>query len=170
MWVQLPPGLPIFFGVKSITTIAYKNGFLAADTASNLQGVITPGRTKIARRSDGVLVGTAGQCAFGDAFRSWVLKNQIGAPPKIPDDSGAFIILPDGTVRIWDPSEGAGSFTIHPPFYARGSGREFALGAMHAGATAEEAVRAAIALDPATNGEIMVLSHGEIKVPKRKTK
>ena len=43
------------------------------------------------------------------------------------------------------------------PYFAMGSGRDFALGAMAAGASAEEAVRAAIAHDVYSGGEVVTL-------------
>jgi ATP-dependent protease HslVU (ClpYQ) peptidase subunit len=41
--------------------------------------------------------------------------------------------------------------------WAVGSGGDFAMGAMHVGATAEQAVAAAIGLDPSTGGQIEVI-------------
>jgi ATP-dependent protease HslVU (ClpYQ) peptidase subunit len=46
--------------------------------------------------------------------------------------------------------------TLSEP-WAVGSGGNFAMGAMHVGASAEQAVAAAIGLDPATGGQIEVI-------------
>jgi len=56
--------------------------------------------------------------------------------------------------------EQGGTIIFKPPFFAMGSGKEFALGAMGQGASAEQAVDVAMRFDPGTGGEIMVLRHG----------
>jgi ATP-dependent HslUV protease subunit HslV len=61
-----------------------------------------------------------------------------------------------GTIDVFEPR---GKFAMNAPFYAFGSGKEPALGAMFAGADAETAIEAAIQFDPHTGGEITVLRH-----------
>jgi len=46
---------------------------------------------------------------------------------------------------------------IVDPYFAVGSGQQFATAAMYMGATAEEAVKVAMALDPNTGGDIQTL-------------
>jgi ATP-dependent HslUV protease subunit HslV len=139
-----------------MTTIAYRDGVIAADTLMTCDGSIMAGRVKIARADDGRLIGASGASGFGDAFRKWALTEQ-GEPPKLPEHSAGFIIDRDGSIRIFDADEG-GAFEIRPPYFAMGSGQNYAIGAMHAGAGAEAAVRAAIAHDPLTNGDVLVLA------------
>lgn len=139
-----------------MTTIAYRDGVIAADTSMSCDGMVLSGRVKIARADDGRLIGAAGSSAYSDAFREWALKEQ-GNPPKTGADSIGFIIATDGSVRVWDSDEGDGFFRVHPPYFAAGSGAPVAFGAMHVGADAEAAVRAAIAHDKSTNGDVLVL-------------
>lgn len=80
-----------------------------------------------------------------------------GPYPKMAADSCGVIIDKCGTVRLFDSDEGDGSYEIRPPYFALGSGQDYALGAMHHGASAEEAIAAAIQHDKGTNGGIMVL-------------
>jgi len=49
---------------------------------------------------------------------------------------------------------------VRAPFYALGSGYQVAMGAMEFGATAEEAVRAAIKWDTGSGGDVTVLRLG----------
>lgn len=139
-----------------MTTIAYRDGVIAADTCMALGSVVIPGRVKIARALDGRLIGAAGASGFGDTFRTWALTEK-GETPKVANDSVGFIVDLDGSIRIWDSDEGHGPFTVRPPYYAVGTGAECAMGAMHYGAGAEDAVRAAIAHDKSTNGDVFVL-------------
>lgn len=131
---------------------------IAADTSSVIGGIVMEGRVKIARAEDGRLIGAAGLCGYCEAFRAWALKEDGEAPNS--KDSIGFIVDLDGTIRIWDSEEGGGPYRIKPPYFAAGSGAEYAMGAMHANATAEQAVRAAIAHDKSTNGDVLVLPAG----------
>ncbi|MGJ4953059.1 hypothetical protein [Bradyrhizobium sp. HKCCYLS20291] len=141
-----------------MTTIAYRNGMLAADTRM-IQGTAIIGNVvKIVRREDGLLAGGAGDCAWVQAFHRWFLGHEEGDPPELDDNCKGIIVRPDKTVEMFEPM---GTIEFKPPFVAMGSGKEFALGAMWMGATAEQAVRAAMELDPGTGGNITVLTHGE---------
>jgi ATP-dependent HslUV protease subunit HslV len=142
-----------------LTIIAYRDGILAADTSTMIDGNVHLGRTKIARRAtDGALIGSCGLSGFGDAFRRWALDGEIGAAPEVAKDSGGIIISAKGVVRIFD--DACGCFELVPPYFAYGSGAPIALGAMFAGASAEEAVRAAIQHDRNCGGRVLALSHG----------
>lgn len=145
-----------------MTTIAYCDGKLAADAQSTSCGVITGGVMKIGRRQDGTLCGATGDAAFNYLFVQWVIGGEQGEAPKIPTDgdgdatAGGFIIRPDG--QVWFHEIG-GAFPMTGEYFAWGSGREFAMGAMFAGATAYGAVEAAVAHCTGTGGEITVLKH-----------
>ena len=87
---------------------------------------------------------------------------ESGPPPKAVRDDNNFdrgvIFRKTGVIEIYEPD---GMFKMTAPYYALGSGRPEALGAMHHGATAEEAVQAAIAHDANTGGEVTVLRHDQ---------
>jgi hypothetical protein len=142
-----------------VTTIAYRDGVLAADTLITSGGDVIGQNTKIGGKN-GVLWGASGDAAWGHAFRGWMRAGMVGEPPPIPDDAtGATIFLPNGSVvalhaRGFECRNGL-------PFWADGSGADYALGAMQHGATAEQAVRAAMAWDTRTGGEITVLKREE---------
>lgn len=74
-------------------------------------------------------------------------------------DAGIWIKA-DGTVsEKYDDSDW---FEYDAPFYAIGSGQEVALGALQMGATAEEAVNAAIALSSGCGGKAEVANMGDL--------
>jgi hypothetical protein len=137
-----------------LTTIAYRDGILAADSLVTSDGIRTSTIVKLARREkDGTLFGACGRASLIRAAREWFLR---GEPPedriKIKDNEAQFIIVrPNNDVETWDES---GSSDDAAPFHALGSGRDIALGAMAAGASAIEAVRIAAKFDTGTGGPI----------------
>lgn len=64
--------------------------------------------------------------------------------------------MPDGLIVSLNHT---GWEHMRVPVFAAGSGCDYAYGAMAMGATAEEAVRAAIRFDVGCGGEITVLRH-----------
>ena len=144
-----------------MTTIAYKDGALAADTAMCQGGVMMGAVVKIARRADGDMCGSAGDAAYNAAFRDWFLLGENGPAPEAKQEDNAIdrgvIFRKSGKIEVFEPR---GKFSVQAPYFALGSGKESALGAMFAGADAETAVRAAIQFDPHTDGEITVLKCG----------
>ncbi|APX88654.1 hypothetical protein BV394_02000 [Brevirhabdus pacifica] len=77
-------------------------------------------------------------------------KMGAGRPEEVDGgDYEVIWLLGDGTVRNY---EGGGWFSLEAPFQAIGSGAEIALGALHVGADAETAVRAACALHTGCGG------------------
>lgn len=141
-----------------MTTIAYRDGVLAADTGMTVGAVLLGHTTKIVRRADNDMAGSAGDAAYAAAFLDWFMNGEIGSPPEAKEDSDYFdrgiIFRADGTIMVFEPR---GRFPIRAKYYAFGSGREFAIGAMYTGANAAQAVLAAIAHDPHTNGDVTVL-------------
>lgn len=141
-----------------MTTIAYRDDVLAADTQITCGGTIDGWVQKAFRKRE-LLYATSGSSGLGDAFLTWVAKGMEGDAPSLKgdkDDNGAHgYLFPGGDRVVWRYDDVWA--THHAPFFAYGSGAEIALGAMLAGATAEEAVRAAAQRDTATGGEITVL-------------
>ena len=146
-----------------MTTIAYKHNILAADTAMATGGGIVGSYEKIFRNKKGDLAGATGNLDFCSKFKDWFLRGEKGKPPSAivpgkPDETDkAFIIR--HKPRCILHYEGTQFSEIETGPYAVGSGAPEARGAMFAGATAIEAVTAAIALDTATGGDITVLGH-----------
>ncbi|WP_029083427.1 hypothetical protein [Bradyrhizobium sp. th.b2] len=142
-----------------MTTIAYRAGILAADTRM-IQGtaIIAENVVKIVRRDDGALCGGAGDCAWVQAFHRWFLGGEEGDPPIVEDGDKGVIVKKPGPIKYFEPG---GTVEFRAPYFSFGSGKEFALGAFWTGATAKEAVQAAMHFDPGTGGRVMVLSHDQ---------
>ena len=139
-----------------MTTIAYRDGVLAADTLMTRGDSKLVGITKIAKGADGRMGGAAGSAGFCATWRAWLRGEASRPEPKSENDSTdcGLVIWPDGRVELHEQS---GSFEVASAYIAIGSGRPEALGAMHAGGDAEAAVRAAIAHDCHTGGDVTVL-------------
>jgi hypothetical protein len=144
-----------------VTTIAYRDGVLAADTAMCLSGTMVGQMVKIVRRDDGDMAGTSGNADFASKFQDWFMGGENGESPKPTEserhmDRGV-IFRKAGPIEVFEPG---GMFKISADYYAFGSGMDYAIGAMFAGAEATVAVEAAIEHDPHSGGTVTVLRHG----------
>lgn len=144
-----------------MTTIAYRDGVLAADT------LITAGNsrdgfcTKIAKRG-AVLAAAAGSLPLACGFLAWFdCGLPAGREPKMQgaekdDYAIGKIFTPTGIILTFSD---CGWSLRRAPFYSFGSGADYAVGAMARGASAAEAVAVAIQFDVGTGGEIETLRH-----------
>lgn len=134
-----------------MTTIAYRDGVLAADTLFTKDGIRHGFGQKIFDAGSIGWFALMGFAPHAFRLRQWIEDGRQGEQPE----GCVILVSPGGEIEIFEergaqPEAGA-------PFHAYGSGEQIALGAMQAGATAEEAVLAAIAIDTQTGGEITVL-------------
>lgn len=135
-----------------MTTIAYRDGVLAADSLMTVGDTRAGTMTKIYRQGR-LLIGFSGRSSNFESFRSWV---KAGAEGRFASEGGnVFIIPPEGPAVIWGDNDYP--WRESSDYWALGSGEHFALGAMAMGATAEEAVRVTATWDLATGGDITVL-------------
>lgn len=135
-----------------MTTIAYRDGVLASDSLTTSNGLRDDYGPKIWRVGK-ALVGAAGSRALCLKFREWVAAGMEGDNPFSKGDGNGLLVSEAGVV-CWSES---GCWPVRQPFYALGSGYQIAMGAMEAGATAREAVSAAIKWDTSSGGEVQVL-------------
>lgn len=143
-----------------MTTIAWDGKTLAADMAitAGWQRLDTP-MEKVAA-GPGVLGAAAGSTTYCAAFRKWVEGGCAGDAPEAKSsgdstDRGLLIrATEDGHFKAICHEEG-GTFELFEQFFAMGSGKEYALGAMAAGADAVAAVNAAIRFDVMSGGGVM---------------
>jgi hypothetical protein len=140
-----------------VTVVACKDGIMVADTASWSGGVKFGNAQKIARMPDGSLLGCAGWKPVIMQVREWLADGARADNKPTPadkDDLDAIILRPDG--KIWSISY---RFDLYPSdalMDAAGAHNEFLLGAMLAGASAEEAVRLALRHCGSAGGDIQV--------------
>lgn len=137
-----------------MTTIAYREGVLAADSQVNCGGGRCGSVVKAWKTDDGSLWAFSGRASLQEGCQKWSLGQRQGDPPQI-EDSTLVCITPDGRVREWC---GKGWLQSQAEFFAWGSGGEYAMGAMAMGASAEQAVVAAIRFDTSSGGDLTVLS------------
>jgi len=138
-----------------MTTIAYRDGILAADTATYIHegNLRMPDQTtKIFRLSDGSLIAGGGVKRQIVDFAKW-FETKEGDKPEIADAT-IIRVSPNGVITIYDGKTDERDIT-DCPFYAIGSGAMAALAAMYMGARAEQAVEIAMKLDPWTGGEVV---------------
>jgi ATP-dependent protease HslVU (ClpYQ) peptidase subunit len=132
-----------------MTTIAYKDGVLACDSAWSEDSRIVGSITKITRFETGVLYGSAGH---GDDRALVSLLRLVRTPDDLPSvndlwdihqEITALVVFPDKQVyMVFTGTDDCGAFPLTPPA-AIGSGKWIALGAMDAGKGAVEAVKIA---------------------------
>lgn len=143
-----------------MTTIAFKDGVMAADSKCTTGCSSDPTR-KIYRLKSGGLFGFAGSAGYGALVYEWLCHGaKLKQKPKLLEgDDGieAILVTPGGEVSLMDnylaPIPVTGSVT------AIGSGGDKARALMRAGMGAEEAVRFIVAeeLDVYTGGEVQTL-------------
>lgn len=110
---------------------------------------------KVWRLSDGRLLGCAGRRSDAVAFREYL---EGGDKPKIKEPFSALVLGLNRRATYHSESDLRGLETELPA--AIGSGMDYALGAMDAGASAEQAVAIAGGRDGSTGGEVMALLLG----------
>ena len=140
-----------------MTTVAFKNGILAADTQRTINDTI--GRTTKLYRTSRGWVGLTGNLSL---FKRWLPWFESGdwstEPPPLTDDKDALSGLwlnNDGQCYVIC-SDGVSPIPLREPF-ALGSGMGYAIGAMCMGADATQAVAVAAEFDPCTGGPYNVV-------------
>lgn len=154
-----------------MTTIAYKNGIMAADSRSVKGATISTtaySKIHVPEGDDyweifGVKVlcfGLAGLATYRDLVKDYLRKNLTGSNKSIDEERVSFqamIIDENGTIWDWGVSINQAKniymnqlVPVTEPFVI-GSGGQFALAAMSVGLTSKAAVKVAGRLDPHTN-------------------
>lgn len=147
-----------------MTTIAFRNGVMASDTLV-VGGDIKSHAEKMFVRQVGrgaskrkVLIGISGTIGPAMLFVEWYGKKS--KPPErflsMSDDCDFDAIVWDRG-KLYEVDRECCPREITEPFCAIGTGAAAALGAMHKGATAQEAVRIAIKVDSLTGGTIKIM-------------
>lgn len=129
-----------------MTVIAFKDGKIAGDRLITHLGTRMGQSTKIAVGLGGILIGCSGHGGQSGELRDWFIglgpRAREQKPPERPgikDDVASLIVIyPDGYAEIVDVETGTRAELVGP-FFALGSGSDYALGAMAAGASAVDA-------------------------------
>ena len=142
-----------------MTTIAWDGHTLAGDKRTSFGGLHAT-TTKV-HRIAGCLVGAAGTSAQITEMHAWLANGR--KPADLPtaqrsatDCCSVLVIEPDGRVLQFENSPYP--LAIENKRWAIGSGRDFAMAAMHLGLDARSAVEVAIALDAGSGNGVDFLS------------
>lgn len=145
-----------------MTTIAYKDGVMAADRQVSNELYLQKSHSVKIQDIDGMLVGTCGNCIGGNMFMAW-FRDEVNDDEAIDlfesdADYEAIVVDEEG---IWIYDHLLNREKIDMPYYAVGSGSKVAMALMEAGHDAETAVRIAMNHD--------LYSGGKLDLLKRKT-
>lgn len=153
-----------------MTTIAYKDGIMCSDGRMSLGDMIIKDDTEKVFWVNNHLVGVCGRARAINTFVTWLQKmtdyhivnQEVGElvdliPPALEDDEGysALVVTPSRQVLMYEGNTPI-DMGLDVPMSV-GSGSCFALAAMKAGVSAEEAVKVACELDVYSGGEITVV-------------
>lgn len=150
-----------------MTTIAYRRGVVAADSMAS-SGDTKSKTTKLFLLPK-LIVGCCGHLGFGLIFVDWLRAGAREAKRPswkgtIADVSFSAIVLSRNGCVVWD--EYLRPMPLEDEFTAIGSGADVALGAMHMGATAYQAVEAAIRFNAFTGGKVVSYGLRHLKAVK----
>jgi ATP-dependent protease HslVU (ClpYQ) peptidase subunit len=141
-----------------MTVIAYDGKQLAGDKMTNFGGL--HGTTTKVHRIGDLLVGGAGTTAQIIEMQEWIRSghpvDRFPTPQRDAKDCVSMLVIHrDGTV--WQFENTPHPIVIENKFWAIGSGRDYAMAAMHLGCTARAAVQVAMALDSGCGNGVDVI-------------
>lgn len=153
-------------GVLVMTTVAYRDGVMASDSGAWVSGATVTGVVKVARGSDGTLHGVSGLAGPCCSYIEWVRNDGRAEymPRPLPrnDEEGTFIALVAAEGKPLVVRTARGDEFYDMPYLSIGSGAVGALCAMHAGATATDAIEAAIAHAEGAIGPVQWVSRAAL--------
>lgn len=139
-----------------MTTIAWDGKTLAADSQTQAGGLRNR-YVKAHRTSNGYLFASAGEMQANELVRLWIERGMPeDGKPSVSQEFTAILICPDGAVRTLEDK--LVQMPVFDRFHAIGSGRDYAIAAMHLGKDAVGAIEVAAVFDIYTGGEIIALS------------
>lgn len=152
-----------------MTTIAYRDRQIASDGQATCGDRIDQLDMKKVRKINGCLVAGAGRLTsvlqFFEWFQEWSDAQLVqGESPHVKvfvpeglndEDFSGLVVFTDGVVFLYEG--GRNSYEVTDRGYISiGSGSDYALAAMDAGASAEEAVKVAIKRDIYSGGQVFI--------------
>lgn len=141
-----------------MTTVCYKDGVLASDSLVTANGGVVGSARKMRVLSDGSVMAHGGILADAELVFEWVERGEKPKDKPSVDDScfEAVRVYPDGRIVWYSEKLVPYKYREHLGFFAFGTGEHFALGALAAGATAEEACRIACEFDVKSAGPVEI--------------
>lgn len=144
-----------------MTIVVYRDGQIASDSASWSEGTYCGSIKKCGRSEKGLLWGVAGEALAVQDVAKWA-DDPMSEPPTYDDQNEVIVVWPDETVKHLEK----GRWTdLLAPYHVAGSGMDIAMGALMMGATAIQAVAAAIEHNAYCAGDIQSFSLHEEALP-----
>lgn len=144
-----------------MTTIVYRDGVLASDsqvTAGDARKFRCEKLYRVEVQGVEAIVGLAGGSFDGLAFLDWLVGELAEPPQRLIDGEADFTAVVLNKHGLFEYDKWCRPDKVLETFYAVGSGAGPALGAMHMGATARQAVDVACRIDPFSGGKIVEMS------------
>jgi hypothetical protein len=146
-----------------MTIICIKDGAVAADGGVWCDDVLVSRETrKIIQSLDGAISGSAGNSMDTQMFRRWFgstvnPESRQGSAPTFAKEDGFSAVWLERDGAIWQLDWGGKPYRCNSQgTTAIGAAKELALGAMYAGAFAEQAVRICVERHGCAGGEVFV--------------
>lgn len=142
-----------------MTTIVYRDGLMVGDTRAYSADKHPIGhKAKIARLDDGTLIGVSSTIpGGGETVIEW-WKSGLTESKELPKYFSMLVVKPNGDAfYACDSSHVSGPLSA--PYFAIGSGEQYAQGALAMGACAVDACRVACRLDAWTDLPLLALQH-----------
>lgn len=137
-----------------MTTIAYRDGVLATDKQGSDGGTICTAKIKASVIGPKVYAIT-GTVTRGLKFIHWLHADQESEAPSLKKTVVVEMDLNTGKCQVWETDF---PMPLEDRFYAWGSGKEIAIGAMEWGANADDAIKCAAKWDEATGKGVQVFA------------
>lgn len=153
-----------------MTTIIVTKDRILSDGLVTVGDRIDTGDFKKIRKINGYLVGGAGRLSSILTFFSWMeqvirlegIQEQLpelviqSDPEKEDDEFTALVVHPDGQIFLHEGNDPSRAFPLSMDYYAIGSGSDYALAALDAGASPEAAMEVAKLRDTHSGGQTFV--------------
>lgn len=131
-----------------MTTVVFRSGIMASDSCITAGDVRVYDTSKLVRLKDGSIAGYAGCPHDAVAIVKWLNGKDV----DVDFTKTSFLVYTKGKKLLLYDTEFP--LEVKAPYLALGTGTGPALGALYMGATAIEAVKAAIAIDTKSGGKV----------------
>jgi ATP-dependent protease HslVU (ClpYQ) peptidase subunit len=146
-----------------MTIIAWDGTTLAADKMTSFGGL--HGTTTKVHKIGDILVGGCGNTALIQEMMRWIhdgcQPDKFPTQQRNPQECASILVINKTQPRIIQYESTPHPIILHNPYWAIGSGRDFAMAAMFLGRTAKEAVEVACVLCNDCGNGVDTLIHVE---------
>lgn len=142
-----------------MSVVVFRDGVMASDSGQWMGSIRSGTMRKVAKSASGFLYGACGYAPAIYNFFAWVDGGERGDAPKpvlMNGEDSFYAMWFRADTGLW-MMDGVGGFPLTAPYFALGPSKGVALGALWAGASAVEAVRATIEHSDDAFGAVQVV-------------